>query len=262
VDRRTVLFAPLLATLPIVAADAQGQTPRPVPARRILAFGDSNTWGWAPRAEGFPTNRMADGQRWGGVLQHALGQGHTVVVDGLVGRTTSLANRAAVGEVAAEGFSGARSLPGAIAVNNPLDLVVLMLGTNDMQAGAEGRPRRGAAETAREIVALAGVVTLSGNAVFSSYPAPRVLLVTPAPLGDTSRTPLSGLFAAAEDPSRELGAALSEAAAAARLPLFDAGRVLQHAAGQDGIHLTVEQHAALGNALAPVVRALLDTSRG
>jgi lysophospholipase L1-like esterase len=257
-NRRTALLAPLFATLPIAAAVAQTTAAE----RRILAFGDSNTWGWVPRAEGFPTNRLADDQRWGGVLQRALGSGHSVLVDGLVGRTTSLANRGAIGEVPAEAFSGGQVLAAAIASASPIDLVILMLGTNDLQAGADGMPRRSAGETAREIVALAGTVTRSVNPVFSTYAAPRVLVVAPVPLGDTSRTPLSGLFRAAEAPSQALGTALADASAAARVPMFDAARAVPRAGGADGIHLTPDQHATLGMALAPVVRTLLNQPRG
>ncbi len=43
-------------------------------ARRILVFGDSNTWGWIPVERGYPTTRYAAGERWPGVAQAALGE--------------------------------------------------------------------------------------------------------------------------------------------------------------------------------------------
>ncbi|MGA2640810.1 MAG: GDSL-type esterase/lipase family protein, partial [Spirochaetia bacterium] len=89
--------------------------------REILCFGDSNTWGYDPVTQG----RFPGDVRWTGVLQAALGPGFRVIEEGLNGRTT-------VWEDPVEGDKmGKRHLPPCLESQAPLDLVVLMLGTND-----------------------------------------------------------------------------------------------------------------------------------
>lgn len=223
---------------------------------RILAYGDSNTWGWIPIAEGFPAERLSDADRWGGVLETALedatGDDATVVVDGMVGRRTDL-DGAANGAIAAADFNGAADLPEAIARAMPLDAVVIMLGTNDLQAGVERAP----AAVADAVVAMAQEAAALDQPLFSSYAAPAVLIVAPPAFGDTSATGLGGLFGAGEAPSRALGIAFADAAAEAGVPVFDASTVVA-AVGVDGIHMTAEGHAALGRALAPILTDLLE----
>ena len=223
---------------------------------RILAYGDSNTWGWVPLSEGYPAQRLPDAKRWAGVLEHTLetqlGKGVTVVVDGLVGRTTDLPSAEPNGLVAGEDFSGANGLPEAIARHQPLDLVVIMLGTNDLQTGHARTP----GDVANAAFDLGNIVTASSNTVFSSYGAPQVLIVAPPAYGDTSATPLGGLFEAGELPSRELDTAFAAEAKERGTSFFDAGSVTT-TDGVDGVHLSSENHLTLGQALTVPVTALL-----
>lgn len=223
---------------------------------RILVYGDSNTWGWVPVEAGFPTERLSDDKRWAGVLETELQQESEqqvqVVVDGLVGRTTDLANGEDIGLVAAADFAGKSSLPEAIARHQPLDLVVIMLGTNDLQSGHQ----RPVAEIAESAFNLGEIVQASSGTVYSSYAAPGVLIVTPPPFGDTSKTGLSGLFASGEKPSYKLAPAFAAEAAERGMAVFDAGSVTA-TEGVDGVHLTVANHKQLGAGLVqPVLRLL------
>lgn len=223
---------------------------------RILAFGDSNTWGWVPVVEGFPAERLSDSARWAGVLelsvQDQLGQDVTVVVDGLVGRTTNLPNAEPIGLVSGADFSGANGLPAAIARHQPLDLVVIMLGTNDLQTGSD----RTASDVAIAAFDLGDIVTASSNTVYSSYDAPQVLIIAPPAYGDTSATPLGGLFQAGELPSRDFDSTYAAEATSRGVPFFDAGSVTS-IDGVDGVHMTSENHQALGQALSdPIVELL------
>lgn len=241
------VFAWALAGAALLAMPAAAET-------RILAFGDSNTWGWVPVVEGFPTQRLADAERWAGILDAELGPEVTVVVDGLVGRTTNIDRQSPLGAVPAGGFNGAAALGTAIAQQAPVDLVVIMLGTNDLQAGVERSPEA----VAEAVLDLVGIVSASVDPVFTSYPAPAVLVVAPPAYGDTSATPLSGLFAAGEGPSQRLGAAFRSTLEAAGVALFDASEAIGDVDGADGIHMTAEEHMALGKALAAPVRALIE----
>ena len=55
--------------------------------KRVMLYGDSNTWGFVPIKEGEPSTRYPADVRWSGVLQVTLGGGYDVVVEALNGRT-------------------------------------------------------------------------------------------------------------------------------------------------------------------------------
>ena len=90
--------------------------------KNILCFGDSNTFGTNPSG-----GRWERGQRWPGILQQRLGSGFYVIEEGLGGRT------AASEDFLTPDKNGSKHLPIALHSHRPLDLVVLMLGTNDMK---------------------------------------------------------------------------------------------------------------------------------
>ncbi|WP_461534911.1 GDSL-type esterase/lipase family protein [Spongorhabdus nitratireducens] len=220
--------------------------------KRVLVFGDSNSWGWKPTEQGFPAERYGDAERWAGVLDLAL-PGVTVEVDGLVGRRSNIDGSNAVGFVEKDDFNGAKALPEAIARNMPLDLVIIMLGTNDLQTGTE----RPVEDVAAAVFRMADRARQADKPVYSAYPAPQVLVISPAVLGDTSRTPLSGLFQAGEQPSRMLPAAFAREATRHDIPFFNAAAVTA-TDGIDGIHFNKDNHKVLGMAMAPVVASILE----
>lgn len=152
-------------------------------AKRILVFGDSNSWGWKAKLEAFPVERFGDDERWAGVMATGLGEDYTVIVDGLNGRTTDLDFGEDLGALAAEDFNGAKDLPEVLAKNLPLDLVVVMLGTNDAQAQFD----RNADQVAQGAMHLVDIVRNINGGVLTTYGTPKVLLVTPPPMGDISK---------------------------------------------------------------------------
>lgn len=247
-SRLVVLSLFFLAFSPLASAQDE---------KRVLAFGDSNTWGWSPVAgDGFPAERHGSEKRWAGVLDRALSD-VTVVVDGLVGRRSDLDADYGDKLLVASDFNGANALPDSIARHAPVDLVVIMLGTNDLQAGVERPPE----DVAKAVFGLAELASQSSRLAFTAYPAPRVLIVAPPALGDTSRTGLGGLFQAGEEPSRRLGATFAAEAERTGVAFFDASTVIA-TDGVDGIHLTAQSHETLGKALAPVVESLLKDRQG
>ena len=93
--------------------------------KRILCYGDSNTWGWIP--SGMGKLRYDINKRWPGILQNKLGNDYEVIEEGLGGRTTMF-------DDPRPEFSGRNAfttLPIIIETHLPLDLVILMLGTTD-----------------------------------------------------------------------------------------------------------------------------------
>ncbi len=97
--------------------------------RRVMCFGDSNTWGLVPVATP-PSVRHPRAQRWPHVMAAALGGDVTVIEEGLNGRTTDAADPLAP-LLGGAGLDGSAYFPAALASHLPLDLVIIMLGTND-----------------------------------------------------------------------------------------------------------------------------------
>ena len=92
--------------------------------KRILCFGDSNTYGYKPDGSG----RFDENIRWTARVQQKLGENYQIIEEGLCGRTTIFedelrANRRGVDMVGA-----------LVETHNPIDVFVVMLGTNDCKA--------------------------------------------------------------------------------------------------------------------------------
>ena len=204
----------------------------------ILCYGDSNTHGTKPLVTLGDFQRHAPGDRWPDVMAAELGPEHTVITEGLPGRTT-------VHEDQVEG--GARNgiavLPAILHSHRPLDLMVLMLGTNDLK----NRFSVSAFEIARSLERLINLARADGVIA-------RVLLVAPVPVTETGV--LVDAFAGAA--ARQAGLTQQIAAAAKRqgCSFIDAGA---HVAVSevDGVHLDVAAHHTLGKVMAQAVRECL-----
>jgi lysophospholipase L1-like esterase len=91
--------------------------------KTLVCFGDSNTWGYVPGSEG---ERFPRDVRWPTQLQHLLGDEWEVIAEGLNGRT------AAIERPDSEGRNGLPYLLPCLHSHAPVDLVVIFLGTNDV----------------------------------------------------------------------------------------------------------------------------------
>ena len=98
--------------------------------KTILCYGDSNTWGsissWTP-PQG-PSSRFGEDERWGSVMRAALGDGYRVIEEGLCGRTTVYGTKEEPYK------NGEKYLLPCLLSHRPLDLVMVMLGSNDLRA--------------------------------------------------------------------------------------------------------------------------------
>lgn len=213
--------------------------------KRILCFGDSLTWGWMPVAEVVPTTRYAYAERWTGVLASHLGDGFEIIEEGLSGRTTDL------DDPTDTRLNGSTYLPSALASHLPLDLVILQLGTNDTKTYFN----RSAYDITVGMSKLVGQVLTSAGGVGTIYPAPKVLLMSPPPLANMSDPWLQVTFEGAQAKSRELSRHYAALAGFFKVDFFDAGTCIT-TGGVDGIHLTAENNADLGKAVARKVQAM------
>ena len=99
--------------------------------RRIVCFGDSNTYGFSP----FDGSRYSADVRWTGVLDKLLGEKFEVVNEGKNARTI------AFDDPYNEGCNGMADIGSCIDANAPFDLMIIMLGTNDLKAYFESTPQ-------------------------------------------------------------------------------------------------------------------------
>lgn len=194
-----------------------------------MCYGDSNTRGFDPEAG----ERFAPVVRWPGVLAREGGEGFRVVEEGLSARTT-----VRDGSIDGAYKNGRAYLRAGMESHKPVDLVALMLGTNDLKqrfAASASNVEQGGA-------VLAGAVLRSGCGPGSR--AQPVILMAPPPVGK-----LPEMFeGSAEKAVRFVGQY--------GCGFLDVGAVA--ASGDlDGIHLEAEEHCKLGEAVAASVAEFL-----
>ena len=213
--------------------------------KRVLCFGDSNTWGSCP-LDGNPTRRHADDVRWTGVLQRELGSGYTVIEEGQNGRTT-------VWDDPVEGrMSGVSYLYPCMDSHSPLDLVIIMLGTNDLKTrfGANG-----AFTIASGLERLVSTVRTS----HTYGDIPEILIAAPIAV-DPAYKNNPDLYDILGDDAAERSQSFAKAyeaqAKALGCHFIDAGKY-GRPSKTDGIHMEAESHEALGKAFAAAVRSII-----
>ena len=211
--------------------------------KTILCYGDSLTWGYDPR----DGTRYPFDQRWPGVLEQELGKGFHVIEEALSGRTTVadsplLSNR-----------SGLKMLEPLLESHAPIDLCILMLGTNDVASGYH--------LTASDVACgcLALIWAIQKSQAGPAGGAPQILLIAPPLLGKISG--VMGLFyEGGEKMLRALPKAYKTVADSSRCHFFDASKYVK-ASKIDGVHLDPEAHRVLAMEIKKIVEPILQGGR-
>ena len=207
--------------------------------KTILCFGDSNTWGYDAASGGrFPAD-----VRWPGVLRQGLGAGFHVIEEGLNGRTTVWDD-----PLEGPGRNGLAYLAPCLESHAPLDLVVILLGTNDLKK----RFSLSAYDIGSGAKALVELV--QGSTAGPGGRPPRLLLLAPPPVVRLSD--FAEMFEGAEAKSRGLGARYRQIAGLHGCEFLDTAEVIV-SWDLDGIHLAPGEHGKLGRAVAQAVRRIL-----
>lgn len=209
--------------------------------KHILAFGDSLTWGF--KAGVWTRHDFED--RWPNVLAVGLGGKARVIEEGQNGRMTVHDD-----PYVFENRSGAVALPIALSTHQPLDLVIIMLGTNDLKW--EGRQR---ALDAR--LGMARLVEIVRSYAYKpGCVVPHILLMSPPHLGKTEDEDFAGYFEHAIAESKNLGIQYAKLAGETDCHFFDAASVAK-ADPTDGVHLDAANTRAIDTGLVPVVKGIL-----
>lgn len=203
-------------------------TERIVVMRRIVCFGDSNTYGQSP-VDG---SRYGEGVRWPGVLDNLLGDGFEVVNEGKNGRTI------AFDDPYIEGCNGLKDIGSCLERNDPVDLLIIMLGTNDLKVYFESTPQM-IADNLRNMCELVRERTDA-----------KLLLVSPMLLGDQIEfSPLHLEFGREQvDYSFELAPQIEKVAEETGSEFIDLA-VVAMSSDVDCLHLMPEEHAKVAQAM-------------
>jgi lysophospholipase L1-like esterase len=209
----------------------------------IVCYGDSNTWGAVPQPYRGCGGRFSRDERWPGVLRARLGTRFDIVEEGLNGRTTCRDD-----PVEGSHKNGARFLQVVLETQAPLDLIIILLGTNDLKT----RMAMQAGDIADGAGTLIDLVARSTSGPDGT--PPEMLLVCPAPLADL--TWLADMFEGGTAKSRNVATEMARVARERKIHFLDAGTVVSSSPA-DGIHLDRDAHLKLGAAIAALVPGIL-----
>ena len=216
--------------------------------KNILCFGDSNTWGYD-----FTTydpalgsgQRLPFDERWPGIVQNMLGADYRIIEDALNARTNMVEDPYFPHRL------GLASLETALDAHAPLDLVIIQMGVNELKHMfnlAAGMISFGV----EKLVAAA-------QTSYYNYPAPKVLLIAPAPVRENIADMIFGFSYGplAYEKSMQWGALYRDVAQRYGCAFLDCGEMDFQINDLDGLHYSREDHAKLGKAVAAKVKELL-----
>ena len=204
----------------------------------VLCYGDSNTWGYKPGIG----ERYSYDERWTGVLKNCLGNAYYIIEEGLNGRTT-------VWDDPIDGYkNGKEYLIPCIVSHKPLDLVILMLGTNDLKR-RYSLPVCDIASGIENLIEVIQYPSLNNGTV------PKILLLAPPKLGETAKS--SELFEGGLEKSLKFHKYYYEVAKKYRCFYIDTSSIVT-SSEIDGLHLEASEHKKLGKALATMVKDIFN----
>ena len=209
--------------------------------KHIVCFGDSNTHGYcadpADCADG--GNRFNENERWTCLLQKALGEDYLVLEEGLGGRTTVFV------DALHESMDAVGVAYPVLMSHEPVDLLIIMLGTNDTK-------ERFAANAAAIAVGMERLIQKCQSTPCWGANRPNILVVCPPPLGAGFHDEVMGKGCV--EKSVALPPYMKAVAERNGCAYFDAKDCEMNPV--DFTHLTRKGHAQLAEALAKLVPTL------
>ncbi len=190
--------------------------------RQILVYSDSLTWGIITSTR----NRLDFDGRWPGIMENVLNENdrrYRVIENCLNGRRT------AWDDPFKPGRNGLIGIEQIIEMHSPIELVILMLGTNDFQS----MHPHNAWHAAQGITSL--ITSIQQAPIEPGMPEPPILLVAP-PAIQTPKGPIAPKFEGGDIKCRDLAEEYAAVANEKACLFFDSSSVVQ-SNKVDGIHL-------------------------
>lgn len=203
--------------------------------KNILCYGDSNTWGCQPGV----LSRFPKDVRWTGVIGNLLGEGYNVIEDGINGRSTVW------DDPQNQCRNGLTGLGYSLYRAKPLDLVIVMLGTNDLNY-TDGEGYYHGIRILAQRILQANTAFPGTSDVFAGKP--RLLLISP--IETTQNMPTHA-------ESKKFPYYTQKVAEELGIPWLDAAQYGKPSV-LDGCHMEAKYHLALGKAIYKKVKEILE----
>ncbi len=210
--------------------------------KQILVYADSLSWGLVPDTR----KRLDFYERWPGVVEgilNATGQRFRIVEDCLNGRRTVW------DDPFKDGRNGLNGLGQTIEKHTPLELIIVMLGINDLQSMHPHNAWH-SAEGLRRVVG-----GIHDAPIEPGMEIPPILIVAP-PTISTPKGAIAPKFSDCKGKFEGMAEAFRAVATDQGCHFLDAGAVTT-VSKVDGVHLDVDQHKVLGEVIAETVRGIL-----
>jgi len=207
--------------------------------KNILCYGDSNTYGLKPGMTGRYTRDI----RWTGLLQKLLGDGYYVIEEGLGGRTTVW------DDPIEEHKNGKAYLLPCLDSHKPLDLVVIMLGTNDLKK----RFSLPVCDIAWGMENL--IKTILKSESDNAGSAPQILLIAPVPITNVGNRDWCLMFGDGMENSNFLAGEYEQVAKRNAIHFLNPGKSVE-VGPEDGLHYTRAGHRKMAELVAQKVKEI------
>lgn len=210
--------------------------------KNILCFGDSNTHGYNAEDMG----RFKRNERWTGILYELLSPDYYIIEEGLGGRTTVF------DDPLTEGLSGLKYIRPCMLTHKPIDLLIIMLGTNDVKQRFSLTPHN-IGDGLRHLIKKAK------NTSEAWYNKPNILIMAPPPIGEGYRDThvYNTMGEACDIKSRKLSSIYENLAKEMNYHFLDAAKidgVSMHT--NDYMHICKDGHFALAKYLSDFIPSL------
>jgi lysophospholipase L1-like esterase len=209
-------------------------------AKRILVFGDYLSWGYIP---GSKHERYASNIRWPGKLQEILGNDYEVIEEALNSRGIESGDP----RPGKEGRKALDYIIPCLDSHDPLDFVIILLGTNELKYSLN----LSAEQIADQMRQLLEIIV---NRPSQFRPLkPKVILLAPPSINEqTEYCSENNKYKDAFQKSKKLSVLYENLAKNLNIKFFDLDPLV--AVGIDGIHLDKQAHKTIAEKLAEIIK--------
>lgn len=196
-------------------------------AERIMVFGDSISWGYVP---GSKHQRFAADTRWPGKLQQLLGDSYEIIEENLNSRGIENGDP----RPGKEGRRALDYIEACLDSQDPLDQVLVLLGTNEMKYEMDQSPE----EIGLSMERLLRVI-INRRSQFRDE-SPKVTLISPPMINEETEYCQAGdKYLGATEKSKKLAVIYEQLATQLNIGFVALNGVLP---GADGIHIDADEH--------------------